>query len=117
MVARGALSEYAESPRSDLRSTTNEKHFKTQRQGAVSEAVERMSEAGEPTVAREHVCGPSVILTASVKGAREGARVKIMLVGCPQTAGRASMSGAGLAFGRRLTPPSGVRPELVRHLP
>ena len=60
-----------------------------------------MSEAGEPTGAREHVCGPSVILTASVKGAREGARVKIMLVGCPQTAGRASRSGAGLAIGRR----------------
>ena len=39
----------------------------------------------------------------SVKGAREGARVKIMSVGCPQTAGRASRSGAGLciAFGRR----------------
>ena len=35
------------------------------------EAVERRSEAGEPTGAREHVCGPSVILTASVKGARE----------------------------------------------
>ena len=49
----------------------------------------------------EHVCGPGVILTAGVKGAREGARVKIMLVGCPQTAGRASMSGAGLAIGRR----------------
>ena len=64
-------------------------------------AVERRSEAGEPTVAREHVCGPSVILTTSVKGAREGARVKIMLVGCPQTAGRASRSGEGLAFGHR----------------
>jgi len=42
-----------------------------------------------------------VILTANVKGAREGARVKIMLVGCPQTAGRASRSGAGLTIGRR----------------
>ena len=62
-------------------------------------AVERKSEAGEPTGARgnrrmsvvravheptrsesegEHVCGPGVILTTSVKGAREGARVKIM---------------------------------------
>ena len=30
-----------------------------------------MPEAGEPTGAREHVCGPGVILTASVKGARE----------------------------------------------
>ena len=49
----------------------------------------------------EHVCGPDVILTASVKGAREGARVKIMPVGCPQTAGRASRSGAGLTIGRR----------------
>ena len=57
-----------------------------------------MSEAGEPTVAREQVCGPGVIWTASVTGAREGARVKIMPVGCPQTAGRASMSGVGLAF-------------------
>ena len=54
------------------------------------------SEAGEPTGAREQVCGPDVILTASVKGAREGARVKIMSVGCPQTAGRASRSGVGL---------------------
>ena len=57
-----------------------------------SEAAERMSEAGEPTGARgsrrlsvvravrehtrsesegEHVCGPGVILTTSVKGARE----------------------------------------------
>jgi len=42
-----------------------------------------------------------VILTTSVKGAREGARVKIMLVGCPQTAGRASRSGEGLIIGRR----------------
>ena len=33
--------------------------------------MERRSEAGEPTVAREQVCGPGVILTASVKGARE----------------------------------------------
>ena len=57
-----------------------------------------MLKAGEPTVAREHVCGPGVILTASVKGAREGARVKIMPVGCPQTAGRASRSGAGLCY-------------------
>ena len=61
----------------------------------------RSAEAGEPTGAREHVCGPSVILTAGVNGAREDARVKIMLVGCPQTAGRASRSGAGLAIERR----------------
>ena len=47
----------------------------------------------EPTVAREHVCGPDVISTATVNGAREGARVEIMSVGCPQTAGRASRSG------------------------
>ena len=32
---------------------------------------ERSAEAEEPTGAREHVCGPSVILTANVKGARE----------------------------------------------
>ena len=62
---------------------------------------ERSVEAGEPTGAREQVCGPGVILTTSAKGAREGARVKIMLVGCPQTAGRASRSGAGLTIGRR----------------
>ena len=31
----------------------------------------RSAEAGEPTGAREHVCGPGVILTADVKGARE----------------------------------------------
>ena len=55
-----------------------------------------MFEAGEPTGAREQVCGPGVILTTSVKGAREGARVKIMTVGRPQTAGRVSRSGAGL---------------------
>ena len=36
------------------------------------------SEAGEPTGAREQVCGPDVILTTGVKGAREDARVKIM---------------------------------------
>ena len=65
--------------------------------GVAKLTVERRSEAGEPTGAREHVCGPGVILTASVKGAREGARVKIMPVGCPQTAGRASRSGAGLS--------------------
>ena len=45
-----------------------------------------------PTVAREHVCGPDVISTATVKGAREGARVEIMSVGCPRTAVRASRS-------------------------
>ena len=61
---------------------------------------ERSAEAGEPTGAREQVCGPDVILTTGVKGAREDARVKIMSVGCPQTAGRASRSGVGLAIGR-----------------
>ena len=45
-----------------------------------------------PTVAREHVRGPDVISTATAKGAREGARVKIMPAGCPRTAGRASRS-------------------------
>ena len=68
---------------------------------APSRWSKRSVEAGEPTVAREHVCGPGVILTASVKGAREGARVKIMLVGRPQTAGRASRSGEGRTIGRR----------------
>ena len=43
----------------------------TTNSGEVKLAVERRSEAGEPTGAREHVCGPGVILTASVKGARE----------------------------------------------
>ena len=32
---------------------------------------ERSAEAGEPTGAREQVCGPGVILTASVNGARD----------------------------------------------
>ena len=79
-------------------------------------AVERKSEAGEPTGAREHVCGPGVILTTSVKARvkyppgearlrskslERCARVKIMLVGCPQTAGQASRSGEGLIIGRR----------------
>ena len=63
---------------------------------------ERSAEAGEPTGAREQVCGPGVILTIGVKGAREGARVKIMPVGRPQTAGRASRSGVGLAIERRI---------------
>ena len=45
-----------------------------------------------PTVAREHVRGPDVLSTTTVKGAREGARVEIMSVGCPRTAVRASRS-------------------------
>ena len=61
--------------------------WSARRRAAPSRWSERSAEAGEPTGAREHVCGPGVILTANVKGAREGARVKIMLVGCPQTAG------------------------------
>ena len=36
-----------------------------------------------------------VIPTATVKGAREGARVGIMSVGCPRTAGRVTRSGQG----------------------
>ena len=78
---------------------------------------ERSAEAGEPTGAREQVCGPGVILTTSVKGAREGARVKIMPVGCPQTAGRASRSGAGLSIGRRGSASrsgAGLLPPLLR---
>ena len=71
----------------------------------------------EPTVAREHVCGPDVISTATVNGAREGARVEIMSVGCPQTAGRyppnevsrvaGAMRGADLSrkSGRHGVPP------------
>ena len=58
----------------------------------------------EPTVEREHVCGPDVISTATVKGAREGARVEIMSVGCPQTAGRASRSGQAPDYLSRNTP-------------
>ena len=58
----------------------------------------------EPTVAREHVCGPDVISTATVNGAREGARVEIMSVGCPQTAGRASRSGQAPDYLSRNTP-------------
>ena len=74
---------------------------------------ERSVEAGEPTGAREQVCGPGVILTTSAKGAREGARVKIMLVGCPQTAGRASRSGAGLTIGRRGDGKCGMSSRMV----
>ena len=69
-------------------------------------AVRRRDECQRPEsrlAPGSNVCGPGVILTVGVKGAREGARVKIMPVGCPQTAGRASRSGAGLAFGHRLT--------------
>ena len=47
----------------------------------------------DPTDAREHVRGPDVIPTATVKGARDGARVGIMSVGCPRIAGRATKSG------------------------
>ena len=47
----------------------------------------------ETTGAREHVRGPDVIPTATAKGAREGARVGIISVGCPRTAGRATKSG------------------------
>ena len=54
---------------------------------------QRQVEGLEPTVEREHVCGPDVISTTTVKGAREGARVEIMSAGCPQTAGRSSRSG------------------------
>ena len=49
-----------------------------------AEDGDRGSEGGllrlgrRPTVAREHVRGPDVISTATVKGAREGARVEIM---------------------------------------
>ena len=75
--------------------------FQTQSSRRTKRWSKRSVEAGEPTGAREHVCGPGVILTTSAKGAREGARVKIMPVGRPQTAGRASRSGAGLAIGRR----------------
>ena len=75
--------------------------FQTQSSRRTKRWSKRSVEAGEPTGAREHVCGPGVILTAGVKGAREGARVKIMPAGSPQTAGRASRSGAGLAIVRR----------------
>ena len=63
-----------------------------------AEDGDRGSEGGllrrgrRPTVAREHVRGPDVISTDTVKGAREGARVEIMSVGCPRTAVRASRS-------------------------
>ena len=68
---------------------------------STSRQIRRDTEAGEPTGAREQVYGPGVILTAGVKGAREGARVKIMPVGRPQTAGRASRSGEGRTSVRR----------------
>ena len=58
-----------------------------------SEEHQRQVGGLEPTVEREHVCGPDVISTATVKGAREGARVEIMSAGRPQTAGRESRSG------------------------
>ena len=64
----------------------------------------------EPTVAREHVCGPDVISTATVNGAREGARVEIMSVGCPQTAGRASRSGQVPDYPSRNIPAAGALP-------
>ena len=63
------------------------------RGGRESPVHQRQVGGLEPTVAREHVCGPDVISTATGNGAREGARVEIMSVGCPQTAGRASRSG------------------------
>ena len=64
---------------------------------SVREAVERMFEAGEPTGAREHVCGPGVILTASVKGARSARASKSCRWGARKLrvgrAGRAQASG------------------------
>ena len=68
----------------------------------------------EPTVAREHVCGPDVISTATVNGAREGARVEIMSVGCPQTAGRASRSGQVPDYLSRNIPSAYAPPHDVR---
>ena len=65
----------------------------------------------EPTVAREHVCGPDVISTATINGAREGARVEIMSVGCPQTAGRASRSGQVPDYLSRNTPSAYARKQ------
>ena len=78
---------------------------------------ERRPEAGEPTGAREHVCGPSVILTASVKGAREISAGRSPLAKQVARAVRARQNHAGgvpancgsgeqvgrrpLAFGRR----------------
>ena len=56
------------------------------------EGVRSVRRGRRPTVAREYVRGPDVISTATVKGAREGARVEIMSVGCPRTAVRASRS-------------------------
>ena len=80
----------------------------------------RGSEAGEPTGAREQVCGSGVILTASVKGAREGARVKIMPVGRPQTAGRYPPNEVsreavtrGVRAGRAQASPSGGAAKLA----
>ena len=68
----------------------------------------------EPTVAREHVCGPDVISTATVNGAREGARVEIMSVGCPQTAGRASRSGQVPDYLSRNIPSAPAPPLAIR---
>ena len=81
-----------------------------------AEDGDRGSEGGllrrgrRPTVAREHVRGPDVISTATVKGAREGARVEIMSVGCPQTAGRASRSGQVPDYPSRNIPAAGALP-------
>ena len=61
-------------------------------------------------MSKERLVGKTIVVSGGTKGvgrsaveafAREGARVKIMLVGCPQTAGRASRSGVGRAFGHR----------------
>ena len=68
----------------------------------------------EPTVAREHVCGPDVISTATVNGAREGARIEIMSVGCPQTAGRASRSGQVPDYLSRNIPSAYAPPLYIR---
>ena len=71
------------------------------------------SEAGEPTGAREHVCGPDVILTAGVKGAREGARVKIMSVGaCKLRVGRAGRRRP--LYSLRTPPTSGLDVRAAR---
>ena len=66
-----------------------------------AEDGDRGSEGGllrrgrRPTVAREHVRGPDVISTATVKGAREGARG-----GVPANCGSGEQFGAGLDTNR-----------------
>ena len=88
---------------------------------------ERSAEAGEPTGAREQVCGPDVILTTGVKGAREISAGRSPLAKQVARAVRARQNhvggvpancGSGEQVGRRPRHRAARRfPTLIRNTP